>query len=144
MDLSRWGTYDGYVRTFKDNEMLAEMWFFADDSNFGSLPLDDQQRLIRYGMARTSAFSNTMYVLALEWQEGFSETRINQLGSFAAAHNPWERALSVHSLNGSNWEFAGQEWPTFVATQVGNSAQPQRSERVRTFDTRAGWVAAYR
>jgi hypothetical protein len=124
MDVARWKTYDDYIRRFKDNEMLAELWFFADDSNFSSLPLADQQRLIRYGMARTSAFSHTLYTLALEWQEGFSKTRINQLGSFLQDHNPWDRAVSVHSLNGSNWEFANEAWPTFMATQIGNSADP--------------------
>ena len=122
MDLSRWQQYDGYIRDFKNNEMLAELWFFADDSNFGSLPLDDQQRLIRYSMARTSAFSHTSYVLALEWQEGFSSTRINQLGTYAQQYNPWERMLSVHSTTNSNWAFAGQDWPTFIATQAGNTA----------------------
>ena len=122
MDLSRWHLYDDYIRDFKDSEMLAELWFFADDSNFGSMTLDDQKRLIRYAMARTSAFTHTSYVLALEWQEGFSATRINQLGTYAQECNPWERVLSVHSSSRTNWQFGGQDWPTFIATQAGNSA----------------------
>jgi hypothetical protein len=122
MNLSRWQQYDGHILDFKDNEMLAEMWFFADDSSFGSMSLADQQRLIRYGMARTSAFSHTSYVMALEWQEGFSASRITQLGSFTADHNPWDRLLSVHSTTLSNWQFAADDWPTFIATQAGNSA----------------------
>jgi len=32
--------------------------------------------LIRYGMARLSAYPNTMFVLCLEWQEGWSSTEV--------------------------------------------------------------------
>ncbi len=124
MDLGRWNNYDDYIGQFKQNQMLADLWFFADDSNFGSMSRANQQRLIRYGMARTSAFNHSMYTLALEWQEGFTKTRINQLGTYLQDHNPWDRLVSVHSLNNSNWEFAGETWPTFIATQVGNSANP--------------------
>ncbi|MBI3010463.1 MAG: PKD domain-containing protein [Candidatus Omnitrophica bacterium] len=122
MHLGRWALYDGYIRSFKDRGMLAEMWFFADDSGFGGLPQADQERLIRYGMARTSAFSHTLYVLALEWQESFAISRVNALGTFAKNHNPWGRLLSVH--NHKDWQFAGQAWPTFIATQAGNASTP--------------------
>ncbi|MCA9649913.1 MAG: DUF5060 domain-containing protein [Myxococcales bacterium] len=124
MDLGRWALYDGYLRELKDAGLLAEMWFFADDSAFGDgagFSLDDHQRLLRYAMARSSAFPHTAYVIALEWQEGFSQGRIEELGQWLAAHDPWERLLSVHSLTGSSWAFAGSSWPGFVATQAGNS-----------------------
>ena len=139
MDLSRWQHYDDYLADVKDNKMLADLWFFADDSDFGSLPLTDQQRFIRYAMARTSAYTNTMYTLALEWQEGFTASRINELGTFAEKHNPWERLLSVHGTSMSNWQFAGQDWPTFVATQAGNNTQPDEvnayGQSIRSQDT---------
>lgn len=139
MDLTRWDRYDDHILEMKENGMLAEMWFFADDSSFGSMSLADQQRLIRYSMARTSAFSHTMYVMALEWEEGFSQTRINELGSFTKAHNPWERLLSVHSGSNANWSYAGQDWPSFIATQRGNSALASQVNSygitIRTQDT---------
>lgn len=125
MDLARWKLYDGYIRRFKDSKMLAEMWFFADDSNFGSIPQADQKRLIRYALARTSAFSHTMYVLALEWSEGFTTTQINALGTYFQQHNPWGRVVSVHSV-GTTWSFDGQSWPGFIATQSGNGATADR------------------
>lgn len=124
MDLGRWALYDGYLRDLKDAGVLAEMWFFADDSSFGDdagFSLDDHQRLLRYAMARTSALSHTAYVIALEWQEGFTQGRIEALGQWLAEHDPWERLLSVHSLTGSGWAFADSSWPGFVATQAGNS-----------------------
>lgn len=82
-----------------------------------------------------------MYVMALEWQEGFSSDRINQLGSFTDECNPWDRLLSVHSASGSNWVFGGEDWPSFIATQVGDSGCEQR-ERLRFANSNAGYAAS--
>lgn len=134
MDLARWKKYDGYIRNFKDNGMLAEMWFFADDSGFGSLTQKIRNRFFRYAMARTSAFSNTLYVIALEWGEGWSKSSVMASGNFIQAHNPWRRLLSVHNITPNpwaqllmipkhmHWAFSGQSWATFIATQPGNSS----------------------
>ncbi len=124
MDLARWRLYDEYILRFKRNKMFAEMWFFADDSNFGALSEADRNRLLRYGMARTSAFSHTLFVISLEWQEAFTEEEVNAMGQYLQSHNPWQRLVSVHSLQGESWDFAGATWPTFMATQAGNDATP--------------------
>lgn len=124
MDLARWHLYDEYILRFKRNRMFAELWFFADDSNFGTLTEVEQDILLRYGMARTSAFNHTLYVIALEWQEAFSGAEVTRMGHFIQAHNPWQRPLSVHSRSLRPWAFADEDWPTFIATQVGNSAKP--------------------
>lgn len=124
MDLARWKLYDEYILRFGQERMLAEMWFFADDSGFGSLSEANRNRLIRYVMARTSAFSHTSYVIALEWQEGFTVDAIRSMGDFIKLHNPWGRLISVHSLSMSSWEFAGEAWADFIASQAGNDAGP--------------------
>ena len=62
------------------------MWFFADDSGFGGLSEVDKNRLFRYAMARTSAFSYTMYVIALEWGEGWDG--VSQTGRQVVAGLP--------------------------------------------------------
>jgi hypothetical protein len=121
MDLARWHLYDEYIRRFKENGMLAEMWFFADESSFGGLAPADKYRLFRYAMARTSAFSHTMYVIALEWSEGWAVSSVRDAGNFIQAHNPWGRLLSIH--NHTDWAFSGDSWATFIATQAGNSAR---------------------
>ncbi|MBZ0297681.1 MAG: DUF5060 domain-containing protein [Anaerolineae bacterium] len=124
MDLARWRRYDSYVRRFQNEGILAELWYFADDSNFGALSAADVNRLTRYTMARLSPFSHTLFVIALEWQEGFSANQITAAGEFIQQHNPWGRLLSVHSLTGTGWGFSGQPWGTFIATQAGNDAGP--------------------
>lgn len=150
MDLSRWKKYDRFVRYFKDNGLLAEIWFFADDSGFGKLPQEDKNRLFRYAMARTSAFSNTLYVIALEWAEGWSKSDVSISGEYIQEHNPWRRLLSVHNITpkkfssffslrniaprkflklllfipkNSHWAFSGEKWASFIATQPGNSSR---------------------
>lgn len=125
MNLARWKLYDQYIRRFKDAGMIAEMWFFADDSNFGGLSDTEKNRLYRYAMARTSSFSHTMYVIALEWEEGWSRASVRRSGGFIQAHNPWRRLLSVHSI-GTFWAFSGESWASFVASQSGNDANPYR------------------
>ena len=125
MDLTRWKLYDQYIRGFKDAGMIAEMWFFADDSKFGELSDAVKNRLYRYAMARTSAFSHTMFVIALEWEEGWSRSSVRRSGSFIQMHNPWRRLLSVHSI-GTLWAFSGERWASFVASQSGNDANPYR------------------
>ncbi|MBZ0293477.1 MAG: DUF5060 domain-containing protein, partial [Anaerolineae bacterium] len=98
MDLARWALYDEYVRRFGERDIVTEMWFLADDSDFGSLSSAEIERLLRYGMARLSAFSYTMFVFSLEWQEAFSADEVREYGAYLAAHNPWERLISVHTL----------------------------------------------
>jgi Domain of unknown function (DUF5060)/Putative collagen-binding domain of a collagenase len=123
MDLGRWKLYDQYVRRFKDAGMFAEMWFFADDSKFGKLSDTIKNRLFRYAMARTSAFTHTMYVIALEWEEGWSRSSVIRSGDFIQSHNPWRRPLSVHSVV-AFWSFSGARWASFIASQAGNKSRP--------------------
>ena len=111
MDLARWKDYDDHILRFGQNGMIAEMWFFADDSGFGNLSQADRNRLIRYAMARTSAFSHTMYVLVLEWQEGWSTSEVNATGNYFQTVNPWDRLVSVHSTEGRPWRYGRQSWP---------------------------------
>lgn len=124
MDLARWKKYDQYILRLKSSQILAELWFFADDSNYGDLSQSEMNRLARYTMARTSAFSHTLYVLSLEWQEAFSAQEVQDFGAYVHAHNPWKRLVSVHGLELSDWPFVGQEWASFVALQPGNDSPP--------------------
>ncbi len=123
-DLARWQMYDRIVAQLEDEGMAAELWFFADDSGFGdAMSTADRQRLIQYGLARLSAYPHTMFVLCLEWQEGWSSSTVAADSSFAQGHNPWNRAWSVHGTTG-NFSFPNESWADFMATQSGNSVDP--------------------
>ncbi|HYH23130.1 MAG TPA: DUF5060 domain-containing protein [Azospirillum sp.] len=121
-DLARWHLYERWVRHLLAQGMAAQLWFFADDSGFGRLPEEDRRRLLRYGMARLSGFANTLFVLALEWQEGWSRAAIERDGRYLQSRNPWKRLVSVHGVPGV-FPFTDADWVDFVALQAGNDVE---------------------
>lgn len=120
-DLKRWRMYDQWVVKLRNSGLVAHLWFFADDSGFGNLADADRQRLIRYAMARTSGYVNTMYTLCLEWQEGWTTTEVHNHGNYIHRWNPWARHASVHGTTG-NFAFASAAWVDYMDIQSGNSA----------------------
>lgn len=120
-DLARWRMYDQWTARMRDAGVLTHLWFFADDSNFGNLPDADRQRLIKYAMARLSGSVNTAFILALEWQEGWSTTEVNNFANFMHQNNPWARLVSVHGTPG-NFSFPTASWADYMDVQAGNSA----------------------
>lgn len=120
-DLARWRMYDRWITKLRDSGLVAHMWFFADDSGFGNLPDADRQRLIKYAMARHSAYVNTMFVIALEWQEGWTTTEVASHAGFLHANNPWARLVTVHGTPG-NFAFPTASWADYMDIQAGNSA----------------------
>ncbi|MFP5368125.1 MAG: DUF5060 domain-containing protein [Actinomycetes bacterium] len=120
-DLARWRMYDQWIVKMRDAGLLAHVWFFADDSNFGNLPDADRQRLIKYGMARMSGYVNTAFILALEWQEGWTTTEVSSHVNYKHSNNPWARLVSVHGTPG-NFSFATAPWADYMDIQAGNSA----------------------
>jgi Domain of unknown function (DUF5060)/Putative collagen-binding domain of a collagenase/Protein of unknown function (DUF4038) len=119
-DLARWKMYDQWVGKMRDAGVLAHVFFFADDSKFGDLPDADRQRLIRYAMARLSGSVNTAFVLALEWQEGWSTTEVASFANLIHQTNPWARLVSVHGTPG-NFSFPTALWADYMDIQAGNS-----------------------
>jgi hypothetical protein len=120
-DLGRWHLYESWVRRMRDAGMAAQLWFFADDSGFGDLPEADRKRLIQYGMARLSGYVNTLFVLALEWQEGWTPAEVETHASFLHDQNPWDRLVSVHGVTG-DFEFPGEPWADYMDIQAGNES----------------------
>jgi hypothetical protein len=102
----------------RDQGYAVQFWLFADDSGFGSLPEEDRERLIAYAMARLSGYVNTFFVLALEWNEGWSTEEVTAHGDFLQSRNPWRRLVSVHGTEGV-FTFPHDAWATFMAIQSG-------------------------
>jgi hypothetical protein len=120
-DLARWRMYDQWTVRMRDSGVLTHLWLFADDSGFGDLPDADRQRLIKYTMARLSGYVNTAFILALEWQEGWSTTEVNNFANLMHQNNPWARLVSVHGTPG-NFSFPTAAWADYMDVQAGNSA----------------------
>jgi hypothetical protein len=118
-DLARWRMFERWVVRMRDAGMAAQLWFFADDSGFGDLPDADRHLLIEYGMARLSGYANTMFTLALEWQEGWTATEVGTFASYLQSQNPWARLASVHGVPG-DFSFPSAAWADYMDTQAGN------------------------
>lgn len=118
-DLARWRMFERWVTRMRDAGVAAQLWFFADDSGFGDLPDADRQLLIEYGMARLSGYANTIFTLALEWQEGWTPTEVGTFASYLQSRNPWARLVSVHGVPG-DFSFPSAAWADYLDTQAGN------------------------
>lgn len=118
-DLGRWHSYEQWVLRMRDAGMVSQLWFFADDSQFGDLPDADRKRLIQYGMARLSGYVNTLFTLMLEWQEGWTTTEVSTHARYLHEHNPWDRLMSVHGTPG-DFKFPHEAWADYMNIQAGN------------------------
>jgi len=115
-NLAHWRMYETWTRTLRDEGLFAELWFFADNSAVNDFPMADRIRFLRYGMARLSAYVNTVFLVTSEWEEGFTATDLNQAGAAVQAGNPWHRLVSTHCLPGV-FDFPDAAWANFMATQ---------------------------
>lgn len=122
-DLARWRTFDRWVVALRDAGLVAQLWVFADDSGFGDLADADRRRLVDYAMARLSGYSNTMFTLVLEWQEGWSTSEVGSTMTHLHSRNVWDRLASVHGVTG-DFSFPSASWADYLDTQAGNEAAP--------------------
>jgi len=118
-DLARWHTYERWILDLRAAGVVSELWFLADDSHFGQLSEADYQRFVRYAMARTSGYVNTMYILILEWQEAWTSTVTEAHGNYVQSRNPWARLVSVHGWPGK-FAFPASPWADYMDVQSGN------------------------
>jgi hypothetical protein len=119
--------FDSYLLKIEVTDPAGETFrgegFYDGDGkpgNYGDLPEADRNRLLRYVMARTSAYSHLWYVLCFEWQEAWTRDEVNRAGTYLQAHNPWRRLISVHDWAFAPWAFSDQSWPSYIAAQCGN------------------------
>lgn len=131
-DLSRWHLYERWLLALRDRGIAAHLWFFADDSGFGSLPEADRFRLVAYSMARLSPYVHTLFTLGIEWQKDWTADEVDATMTYCSRHNPWHRLLSVHGVAGDT-TFATAPWLDFMTVQVlfGSDAQTVHDQALR-------------
>jgi hypothetical protein len=115
-DLAHWRMYETWARTLRNEGMVAQLWFFGNESRVDEMAMADRLRLIRYGMARLSAYANTMFVVSLEWEKSFTAAQVNQAGDYLQSFNPWRRLVSVHGLPGP-FDFPQASWASYMDIQ---------------------------
>jgi hypothetical protein len=154
LDLTHWQTFDGVVDYMRQKPMLSEIIVFKDPALDGSGTVldncrtfgatqDQDQRYLRYTLARFGAFPNVIWSLANEygainvpactatrsWLNGISslQTYFNTMGSILRNEDPWNavstnpRALTIHQQPSATWDFLTATWPAHASLQFGTN-----------------------
>jgi hypothetical protein len=152
LNIPHWRKFDEVINTLystfdnSGSRLLAELILFKDpalDSNgnvldnhrtFGQNTTQDD-RYIKYAIARFGAFPNVMWCLSNEWQFAVNDknywnaraTTIVGNGTAASSYDPWmyaqtpagqqQRALSIHPKNLTLFQFFDQMWPAHAVLQ---------------------------
>ncbi|MBV9210102.1 MAG: DUF5060 domain-containing protein, partial [Acidobacteria bacterium] len=152
LNIPHWRKFDeviNYLYSSFDSSgsrLLAELILFKDpaldsagnvlDNNrtFGQQTAQDD-RYIKYAIARFGAFPNVMWCLSNEWQFAVNDknywlaraTTMVGNGTTVPSYDPWmyvqtpagrqQRALSIHPKNLTRFQFFDQTWPAHAVLQ---------------------------
>jgi hypothetical protein len=153
LNIPHWRKFDEVVNYLYNSidsagsRMLAEIILFKDpalgkDANGNNIVLDNNRtfgqnttqddRYVKYAVARFGAFPNVMWCLSNEWQFAVNDktywnARANTLAGTGPAnsYDPWmysvngsqRRALSIHPRNEKLFSFADQAWPSHAVLE---------------------------
>lgn len=146
-NVEHWRSLDqavGYMNR-GDVGMVADLILFNDEArtfakkpNPPGPPVPDftqDQRYVRYVLARYAAFPNVIWCLTNEWQlskppdQYAQKAYWNDKGAILRSEDPWAvqdgsappnlRALSIHARNDHLFQFFDASWPTYATIQDG-------------------------
>jgi len=129
LNISFWRKLDEYVKYLESKGVGADLILFNAYVKFGAnqwgTPAQDE-RFLRYALARYGAFHNVIWCVANEWAASRKpQTYIDTLGSIVRNEDPWIargsflRPLSVHQNTRIDFQFFGSSWPTHAIIQYG-------------------------
>ena len=130
-DITHWRKFDEIVSYLNQKPMIADVILFNDHPDaYGTTTQD--QRYVRYAIARLAAFPNVIWCLSNEWDStGLGAPHAsdpaywNTIGGIIRNEDPWmdqggdQRALSIHQKTEDLFQFFGSSWPTHAILQYG-------------------------
>ncbi|MCC6454696.1 MAG: DUF5060 domain-containing protein [Caldilineaceae bacterium] len=134
LDIAYWQQLDEVVLFLANQGMLADLLLFMRPSNtpdelaFGSQEQDE--RYVRYILARYAAFPNVIWCVTNEWEyTGKDEAYWDTIGGIVRAEDPWmtqgdaHRLLSIHNATGGSqggkFSYFDSAWPVHASVQYG-------------------------
>lgn len=154
LDLTHWQKFDEIVDYMNKKPMINEIIVFKDPALNGSGAVIDNcrtfgsgsggqaqdERYLRYTLARFGAFPNVIWSLANEYgainrpectstRPGLTNltTYFNTMGSILRNEDPWNtgsanpRALTIHQQPKASWDFLTATWPVHASLQFGTN-----------------------
>ena len=125
LDLDHFRRLDEVVHEMAELGLVADMiLFWNSETNYGTV--DQDERFVRYILARYAAYPHVIWCLTNEWNyTGKPRAYWNGLGRLVRAEDPYLangdrlRPLSIHHQTRIDFQFFDQEWPTTAIVQLG-------------------------
>jgi len=121
-DLERYRKFDRIIEYMLTGGIIADLIVF--DDNFGTQ--DEDERFLRYVLARYAAYPNVVWTLVNEWNYRPKPRNYwNVMGQIVRCEDPWMeeagffRPLSTHQQTRINFQFFDQSWPVHAIIQYG-------------------------
>jgi hypothetical protein len=139
LNLPYWRKLDEMVRHMQDKGMVADLIIFNPyDANRAFGVGEQNDRFVRYVVARYAAYSNVIWCICNEWDlspryKGVhvqEKADFERMGKIVRRTDPWAvddaqlRALSIHPGGsegpiGARFAFLGSDWPSYACLQYG-------------------------
>lgn len=125
INLAYWQKFDEIIRYLGSKHIVADVILFTDARGaFGTRTQDE--RYVRYALARFGAFHNVIWTLTNEWNyTGRPQEYWDTIGAIVRSEDPWMRRggflrpLSIHQRTRIDFQFFGSTWPVHAVIQYG-------------------------
>ena len=108
-DLQRLKRWEAVIEYMKWKGMIADLWFYSDDSKALLPPPDSaaEDLYFKYIIARFAAYENVTWNLALEYEEYRTSSWVTKRAQFVKDRDPFDHLLAVHQLPSGSFAFPG-------------------------------------
>ncbi|MDQ7843714.1 MAG: DUF5060 domain-containing protein [Armatimonadota bacterium] len=125
LDLPYWRAFDTVIRYLEAAGLVADVILFTDAPGAFGTPAQDE-RYVRYALARYGAFHHVIWTLTNEWEyTDRPQEYWNAIGAIVRNEDPWMRRggflrpLSIHQRTRIDFQFFGSSWPVHAVIQYG-------------------------
>lgn len=138
LDIQHWRRLDEVVHHLNSKLMVADLIVFSTNCpSYSPLGNVEDERYLRYVLARYAAFPNVIWCLTNEWQfapdgacslpSPHPKSYWENLGNIVRNEDPWmndssgarQRPLSIHQRTQHTFDFLSSVWPTHAVLQDG-------------------------
>ena len=146
LNIAYWQGLDEYVRYVESKGLVADLILFnpyGENVMWGTQ--DQDERYLRYILARYAAFPHVIWCVCNEWNYATKpRSYFDRMGAIIRNEDPWVkeganlRALSIHQGTRIDFSYFDADWPVHAIIQYGvrNNVQNSRPETTKDPVTR--------